>query len=426
MTDQTANVIRIDDHREEPKPQRHRAERIALTTKRVEDAKPTSSIDADGNPVLKRRRIADKTVVGMFLVVQPSGAKSYVARGRIGKGRTRPMIDYTIGSTDAVSLSDARKEAQRVLGLMRAGIDPRQKNENGEASVADVLEGFLGYHRKRRTRSIDKIERSLRRVTLNVGQQPAHMVSKARWSQAVDRVYEKHGLSAAQSSAQWLRGMAKWADETGLAENMPARKVVSPSLSDTETNALNAKRAASLWTLRSTDWRKFWDGTSELANDTWTAYLRAVALTGLRRGEASLARWSHTDLDTKTWTVPGSNTKSGRDHWVHIGPLLEQVLTELPRSHELLFPGRNGRVMSGWSKRIPKTQKVTGLPLQLHGLRRGYRTALAELGVSQDVAERMIAHVPPDLVTRYDVSGLENLRREAQERLEAAWMEVVL
>ncbi|WP_299637039.1 hypothetical protein, partial [uncultured Ruegeria sp.] len=118
---------------------------------------------------------------------------------------------------------------------------------------------------------------------------------------------------------------------------------------------------------------------------------------------------------------------SGRPHQVYIGPLLQEVLRSIPTTDsELVFPGRGGVVLSGWSKRLPRARRTIDLPVQLHGLRRGYRTALTELRTDRDVAELMVAHSREDLETRYDLSELSDLRREAQEKLEEAWMGVIL
>ena len=77
MTPSADNVVPFP----EPKPRRHRAERIALTTKRIADILPTG----------KRQRIPDATVPGLHLVVTPAGAKSFVVRGRLGRGGDAPF-----------------------------------------------------------------------------------------------------------------------------------------------------------------------------------------------------------------------------------------------------------------------------------------------------------------------------------------------
>uniref|UniRef100_UPI002613E82E integrase family protein n=1 Tax=uncultured Ruegeria sp. TaxID=259304 RepID=UPI002613E82E len=295
MTDQT-NVVRLDQHRPPEHKTRHRAKRVKLTQNRVESARPGKT----------RRRIADADVIGLHLVVQPSGAKSYVVRGRIGGGRTRPVIDMTLGSTDALTLGEARTRAKIALARMQSGEDPRA-DRDGEIAVGDLIDLFLNYHRQRRTVTLDKIERCLRRVCAGLTRQPAQTVTKAQWAEAVGRTRKRNSLSAAQADAQWVRAMARWADDEGIAENLPAMRVVSPKASIAE-KAEAATRTADRWTLRQEDWRAFWEGTAKLEDPTWRAYFRALALTGLRRSEAALARWKDVDLNTGIWTIPAVHT----------------------------------------------------------------------------------------------------------------------
>ena len=57
----------------------------------------------------------------------------------------------------------------------------------------------------------------------------------------------------------------------------------------------------------------------------------------------------------------------------------------------------------------------------LHDLRRTYRSALADLGVREEIAEAMIAHRRSGLVARYNRAELWDQRREAAEKLDA-WL----
>ena len=81
--------------------------------------------------------------------------------------------------------------------------------------------------------------------------------------------------------------------------------------------------------------------------------------------------------------------------------------------------------ISGWSKRLKPVSVELGRAVQLHGLRRGYRTALSEFHVPNDIAEMMIGHHRQGLAAIYDQSELTEERRAAQLKLEHAWMEVI-
>ena len=110
--------------------------------------------------------------------------------------------------------------------------------------------------------------------------------------------------------------------------------------------------------------------------------------------------------------IPAANARAPRAHVVFLGPLTRRILGDLPRAASgLVFPGRGDVPMTGWSRRLAPVSAAMSRTVQLHGLRRGYRTALADLRVDTDIAELMIAHARSGLEARYNVAELEEQRR---------------
>src|SRR5687768_11902540 len=71
----------------------------------------------------RRREIPDGRMPGLYLVVQPSGAKSWCVRYRYA-GKARKL---TIGPYPAWGLLDAREEAQKALQRAQRGGDPARE-----------------------------------------------------------------------------------------------------------------------------------------------------------------------------------------------------------------------------------------------------------------------------------------------------------
>jgi hypothetical protein len=83
----------------------------ALNQKILENLKP--------NPA-KRLEIPDGALVGLYLVLQPSGAKSWAVRYRAdGKPRKLTLAPYP-----RMGLADARKAASEALRIVSEGGDP--------------------------------------------------------------------------------------------------------------------------------------------------------------------------------------------------------------------------------------------------------------------------------------------------------------
>ena len=119
--------------------------------------------------------------------------------------------------------------------------------------------------------------------------------------------------------------------------------------------------------------------------------------------------------------------KNGREHAVPITDMIAKLLDETPdRGGGLVFPSEKrlgGATPSqGWSKMMTRLRQASGVEgVGLHDLRRTYRSALADLGVREEIAEAMIAHRRSGLVARYNRAELWDQRRDAAEKLDA-WL----
>jgi integrase len=150
-------------------------------------------------------------------------------------------------------------------------------------------------------------------------------------------------------------------------------------------------------------------------------------LTGLGRGELAAMCWDWIDRESLRITIPGKVMKNGREHAIPIINMIAKLLDETPdRGGGLVFPSEarlgGATPMSGWSKMMTRLRRVSGVAgVGLHNLRRTYRSALADLGVREEIAEAMIAHRRSDLVSRYNRAELWDQRRDAAEKLDA-WL----
>src|SRR5262245_46910843 len=130
----------------------------ALTTKSIENAKGAGA----------RREIADGGCRGLYLIVQPSGLKSWACRYRVNG--TRKSTKLTIGSFPAVSLAEARQLAAAALVEVARGNDPaaakrEAKKDHGTDTVERLAHQFVEQHAKRKTRrrSWTAVEATFRR-----------------------------------------------------------------------------------------------------------------------------------------------------------------------------------------------------------------------------------------------------------------------
>ncbi|HEX6014210.1 MAG TPA: Arm DNA-binding domain-containing protein, partial [Geminicoccaceae bacterium] len=88
----------------------------------------------------RRLELPDRQQPGLYLVVQPSGRRSFAVRTRVGG---RP-VKITLGEADALDLPRARQRTAAAIAAARRGDDPRvQRTEPPAATVAAVVDEFI-------------------------------------------------------------------------------------------------------------------------------------------------------------------------------------------------------------------------------------------------------------------------------------------
>ncbi|MBK0399813.1 integrase arm-type DNA-binding domain-containing protein [Limibaculum sp. M0105] len=371
-----------------------------LTQRAVETAKPGT----------ERYEIPDASLPGFVLRVSPGGAKTYYVRTRVGRGRGARSVRVQIGGAQLWRLADAREEARRIIAEARAGVDPT------DASAGKNLSDHLDdYEKELRRREV--VKRSDMMTTLRRGLDGRLAPSDLTRTMIVAEI-ERLEATGRVGAAEYFRKTAatflSWLVSRGAITASPMAGYRRPR--STRAERLARRR----WVATGADEiRRLWDALGAISDPVRRDLVRFMLLTGQRRTETSLVEWDQIHDDR--WDIPARITKTGADHSVPLGPLSLALMEAQPRlaGASLVFPGRNLRPISGWSKLLTPARKAFGdEQLCLHGLRRTYRTGLSTLGVEEAVAELMIGHKRQDLVRLYDFSNLWEKRCEAQVRWE--------
>ncbi len=103
-----------------------------FTVKSIEAIKPDAS----------RKEIPDGGLQGLYLIVQPTGVKSWAVRYRHA-GKPRKM---TLGGFPAISLGDAREKARNALRMVSEGRDPateQAEQETRRPAHMDLMPALL-------------------------------------------------------------------------------------------------------------------------------------------------------------------------------------------------------------------------------------------------------------------------------------------
>jgi integrase len=360
-----------------------------LTTKAIENLKPG----------LQRREISDHAN-GLFLLSQPSGARSFAVRYRYaGK-----PIKMTIGQWPAITLADARKAAADAQHELARGNNPAKARQDAkikaDATKADTLTAVCENYLKReggRLRTIDQRVSILRRLIYPMlGGKPIGSIKRSDLVAMLDRIEDHNGPRAADVALAVLRRVMNWHavrdDEfrspivRGMNRQKPAERRRERVLDDRELQAV-------------------WLAASADTAGSFGPLVKFLLLSSARRNEVARMQWDEVDANG-IWTLPASRSKTGVAVVRPLSKAAQAILAEQPRigGSPHVFTSATGRTpicqFSGPKKRLDDASGVRGWVL--HDARRTARSLMSRAGIDVDVAERLLGHSRGDLRERYD------------------------
>jgi integrase len=361
-------------------------EMARLTTKSVEAIQGAA----------ERREIPDGYLRGLYLVVQPSGSKSWAVRYRYG-GRSRK---HTLGSYPVFDLKTAREGAGKVLRAVSEGRDPEQRRSG---SVEDAVAQFLERHCKDyRPRSLKETERLLRLYVL-----------KAWHGRNIDAITRADvrtmlaGIKDAPVTANRVHSITRklfnWTVENDIIVSSPVAGVRPPSQETSRDRVLT-----------DAELRKIWQAAPE---GPFGAIVKLAILTGQRRSEISRMEWA--EIEGDTWTLSKERTKNGRQHEVPLSRQAKALLESQQRISDRFVFSYDAGAFNGFSKSKARLDAACGVQnWTLHDLRRTTASGMAKLGVSLVVIEKVLNHVSGSLAGIVGVYQRHEFAKEKRAALQ--------
>jgi integrase len=422
------------------------------------------------NPAKKRRRIRDLGGQSLYLIIEPSGVKSFEMRFRRPGGRPAKIRLGQYDATDreiegdpvigqpltlaaaralATKLHRERQLGRDVIGehkaarhRQRAEVKYREASTFGLA-VRDYLREYaqkqtrnwretarlLGLHYDANSKAAQENKDGLAQrwgdkdVRSIDGHDVYSVCDEARRFGVPGVKARNKGLSEARGRALFvaLSSLFKW-----LCKN---RRVASnPCLNAYQPEPAKARDRH----LTSDEIKWFWRACDEVdaprvngATKPFSPLLRLLLLTGSRLNE--VARMTRQELgDDGMWRLPGSRTKNGKAHVVPLPPLAHELIASMPVNSDFVFSTNGQTPVSGWNRMkrrldaamlsIARKERGAAVKIdkwRLHDLRRTAITGMAELGIRPDVIELTVNHVSG---SRGGIAGIYNRSELLPER----------
>lgn len=393
---------------------------MKLTAQTVDRLQPTD----------RRQEVPDALCTGLYLVVQPTGKKSWQVRYRHG-GTHRRM---TLGAYPVLSLAEARARARDALAAADEGRDPSgevraskaAKQASPEDTVDAVITLFLKRHASHNRRADDVAAMFRREVQEKWGAREIQTVTKRDVIALLDGVIDRGSPITANRLRAHLNTLFNWAKGRDILQVNPLDGIKPPAPETARERVLSQEEI-----------RLFWAACETLGYPFGPIY-QLLLLTGQRLRE--VAEMPRSEITGTLWTLPGERAKNGDDHAVPLAPAAVALIEALPHLGKLLFTTTGITPVSGFTRAKVKLDKLMNEaankdvppgadpveipPFTIHDLRRTAATGMAGLRFPPHVVEAVLNHRSG---TRRGVAGVYNRFDYADEKREAleAWARFV-
>ena len=327
----------------------------------------------------------DAGLPGFGVKVTPRSRKVFVVLYRIGGAGSR-LRKYTIGPYGRVTLQMARAEAQKVLAARLEGRDPAtEKRESKRRMTADrvddLIEVFIVQHVSK-TRKAAEISRLLRReVVSRWGNRCVHAIGKRDIVELASEIAQRGTPMAANTLLKVIKTFLNWCVGRAVIDASPAEGVPLPGKEVARDRVLTNNELASV--IRA----------GRQIGGAYGGIVEMLALTGQRREEVAQMVGDEIDFNSRTWTLPGSRTKNGKPHIVHLSEACIKLIKRASRLGSYVFSISGVRPFQNFTNAKRVLDELSGVTgWRLHDLRRTCVSGMARLGVPPHVADKILNH----------------------------------
>ncbi|WP_203069866.1 tyrosine-type recombinase/integrase [Falsiroseomonas ponticola] len=376
-------------------------------------------------PGAKDRLVFDTETKGLGVRATANGNKVFLVQWT--DAATKRKVREPLGTWGSITLEQARTAARARLGRVAAGFDPKAEREARKAedarrraeeartkadkafTVEALIADWARLHLAgRRPRYAAEATRALRLAFKAHMGSPAASLDHGAVVAVLDSLSGEGKAATARLTLAYGRACYGWAVKR-------RRLVLNPfaGLPVADGGGVARDRV-----LSDAEIGEVWRAASKVPAPHGPM-VRFLLLTLARREEVCSMTWSEVSADLSTWTQPGTRTKNGKPHVVHLSGAARDILRAvlgaesgkplpaLPAQERMVFGIGDNRPITAhsWTKRqvdaaIDGERKEAAgdtaaeMPRWvLHDFRRSGVTWLAGAGFPPHVCDRLLNHI---------------------------------
>lgn len=369
--------------------------------------------------------VRDTKVTGLMVTVHKT-CKSYKVQkdlwtGKRGMKRLVKTVRYTLGTTDEMSLEEARDKAIEVIAQIKQGIDPNESYRAMHTDTWTVEQMYQEYWEDMQARDLSDrtIADMKRRLSKYMGKWkniPITEIKRSMTREHHKHLTKKHGPYVANQCMRDFRACynfsVKVADDPDILPSNPVASVT-----------FNKERKSGR-VIMPDELPEWWQTLQTQVPNPMRQRMHMLGLlSGLRPTALVTLKRAWVKLDEKAISLP--RMKSGRSFDLPLSGTMVQLVREAMQYADVMFPGseylfptrkRNGEIshVQVWKeKALPS---YTG-----HILRHTYRTIAQRCGINITDARLLMDHKVPGIDGVYiHERALFDRLLETQEQMSAA------
>jgi len=378
-------------------------------------------------PKSRRYELSDSN--GLYIRVDPTGAKSWVFRYVFDGSRKRMVL----GGYPGVSLAMARERHGAAMQQVQVGIDPGAKAKEAKAlrkaapTFADMVDELWEMELSKK-KSGHQTKYLLEANAIPAwGKRKMADIKRRDIVVLLDKIRDRAPIVGNRVHGALSR-LFNFAAERGVIEDSPCTRI------------RKVREKPRIRTLADSEIKALWAALDlenqdvDICRLTKLA-LKLILLTGQRPGEVAGMTWAEIDEAAHCWNIPPERMKNAEANRVPLCPMaLEVISMAMVYSSGSDFVFRSSHkenepitrhaitraVARHWSEMEGVEEKFTP-----HDLRRTLRTRLAGLGVTDIIAERVLGHKLQGIMAVYNQHPYDAEKRDALIKWETHLSEIL-